>query len=55
MKATKIIIVFIFILFFCNCNNEPFKQQQKLNPASKVLSNIKQEDITLNENKKNEN
>lgn len=49
MKETKIILVFISILFFWNCNHEPFEQQQELEAASKILSNIKQEDITFNE------
>lgn len=52
MKKIKIIykIIPVFILFFWSCNdNTDFEETKELDTASKLLSNIKQENVTLDE------
>ncbi|SHL70042.1 hypothetical protein [Flavobacterium chilense] len=52
MKKSKFINLFLFLitsLLFYNCNNEPLGDNIELSEASKLLSNIKQENTTLDE------
>lgn len=52
MKKSKCISVILFAItsfLFYNCNNEPLGDTIELSEASKLLSNIKQENTTLDE------